>query len=102
MTNTKKDKQHTKPHRRWTLVKTVSIIAVVGWIAATGLILDKIYVQSLNSSLNVALVRSHTERHALSLELERVSAELNAVLSRIERYQIQDAQAAANQASHAN
>ena len=90
------DKGAKKPRRRWTLVKAVSLIAAVGWIATAGLVAEKIYVKSLNSYLNVALVRSHTERHALSLELERISAELKSVQSRLERYQNQDAQATAN------
>lgn len=96
MTNSNKDERGSKPRRRWSMIKAVALVAAVGWIAAAGLVLDKVYVKSLNSSLNVALVRSHTERHALSLELERVSAELETVQNRLERYQNQDAKAPSN------
>ncbi len=37
------------------------------------------------SSLHGALVRSHSERHALSQELERISAELDALKDKLSR-----------------
>ncbi len=72
--------------------KTIAIIAALGWITAGVLIADKIQDNGMTSSLHGALVRSHSERRALSQELERYSAELDTLKDRLSRYQSREAQ----------
>ena len=72
--------------------KTIIIIAALGWITAAVLIADKIQDNTMTSSLHGALVRSHSERRALSQELERYSAELDTLKDRLSRYQSREAQ----------
>ncbi len=74
--------------------KTIIIIAALGWITAGVLITDKIQDNTMTSTLHGALVRSHSERRALSQELERLSAELDTLKDRLSRYQNQEAQTA--------
>ncbi len=72
--------------------KTIIIIAALGWITAAVLIADKIQDNGMTSTLHGALVRSHSERRALSQELERYSAELDTLKVRLSRYQSREAQ----------
>ncbi len=70
----------------------IIIIAAFGWITAGVLITDKIQDNRMTSTLHGALVRSHSERRALSQELERISAELDIHKDRLSRYQSREAQ----------
>ncbi len=72
--------------------KIIIIIAALGWITAGVLITDKIQDNRMTSTLHGALVRSHSERRALSQELERISAELDIHKDRLSRYQSREAQ----------
>ncbi len=74
--------------------KTIIITAALGWITAAVLIADKIQDNGMTSTLHGALVRSHSERRALSQELERISAELDTLKDRLSRYQNREAQTA--------
>ncbi len=74
--------------------KTIIIIAALGWITAGVLITDKTQDNGMTSTLHGALVRSHSERRALSQELERMSVELDALKDKLSRYQNQEAQTA--------
>ncbi len=74
--------------------KTIIIIAALGWITAAVLITDKIQDNTMTSTLHGALVRSHSERRALSQELEQMYAELDTLKDRLSRYQSREAQAA--------
>ncbi len=74
--------------------KTIAVIAVLGWITASVLIADKIQDNRMTSTLHGALVRSHSERRALSQELERISAELDTLKDSLSRYQVREAQTA--------
>ncbi len=74
--------------------KTIIIIAALGWITAGVLITDKIQDNGMTSTLHGALVRSHSERRALSQELDRISAELDTLKNKLSRYQSREAQAA--------
>ncbi len=73
-------------------IATIAAIAALGWITAAVLIADKIQDNRMTSSLHGALVRSHSERRALSQELERYSAELDTLKDRLSRYQSREAQ----------
>ncbi len=72
--------------------KIIIIIAALGWITAGVLITDKIQDNRMTSTLHGALVRSHSERCALSQELERISAEFDTLKDRLSRYQNREAQ----------
>jgi hypothetical protein len=72
--------------------KTIAIVAALGWITAGVLIADKIQDNGMTSSLHGALVRSHSERRALSQELEQYSAELDTLKDGLSRYQSREAQ----------
>ncbi len=74
--------------------KTIAIIAALGWITAGVLITDKIQDNGMTSTLHGALTRSHSERRALSQELERISAELDTLKNKLSRYQSREAQTA--------
>ncbi len=75
--------------------KTIIVIGVLGWITAGVLITDKIQDNGMTSTLHGALVRSHSERRALSQELERISAEFDTLKDRLSRYQSREAQTTA-------
>ncbi len=72
--------------------KIIAIIAALGWITAGVLIADKIQANRMTSTLHGALVRSHSERRALSQELDGISAELDTLKDRLSRYQNREAQ----------
>jgi hypothetical protein len=95
MSNSKNDAATGRPRRFGYLFKAVALVAVAGWLAAGGLMADRMHDKNLTSSLNVALVRSHSERHALTLELERVTAELQSLQQRLETYSDRGEQAQA-------
>ncbi len=77
-------------------VRGIALFATLGWIAAALLIADKIHVRNMTASLHNALVRSQTERHELSQELERKSEELGALHERLSKYENRETQAAAH------
>ena len=52
------------------------------------------FSDTANDAMSEALIRSHSERHNLSQELDRVSAELETVKSRLSRYQSREIRAA--------
>jgi len=81
-----------RTRRRW---RGLALFTTLGWIVAGLLIADKLYAQNMTSSLHNALVRSQTERHELSQELQRKSDELEALESRLSRYQQRQTQASA-------
>ncbi len=95
MPNSKQDAAPGRPRRLGILFKAVGLVAAAGWLAAGGLMADRMLDKNLTSSLNVALVRSHSERHALTLELERVTGELQSLQQRLEAYQDRDERAQA-------
>ena len=84
-----------RPSRTRRKRRSLALFTTLGWIVAGLLIADKIYAQNMSSSLHNALVRSHTERHELSQELQRMSDELEALQSRLSRYQQRHTQASA-------
>jgi hypothetical protein len=75
--------------------KTIIIIAALGWITAGVLMTGKSQDNTMTSTFHGALVRSHSERRALSQELERISAELDTLKDKLSRYQNREAQTAA-------
>lgn len=77
-------------------VKGLALFAALGWIVAGLLIADTMYGQNMTTSLQGALVRSQTERHELSKELERKANEIKVLEKRLLRYQSQETRAAAN------
>jgi len=82
----------SRTRRKW---RGLALLTTLGWIVAGLLIADKIYAQNMTSSLHNALVRSQTERHELSQELQRMSDELEALQGRLSRYQQRQTQASA-------
>ena len=72
----------------------ITIFAVLGWTVASLLIAEKIHAENLNGALHGALVRSQTERQALSQELERMSQEMDVLENRLSLYRSRDSQAA--------
>jgi hypothetical protein len=76
-------------------LRGLALLTTVGWIVAGLLIADKIYAQNMTSSLHNALVRSQTERHELSQELQRMSGEMAALQDRLSRFQQRQSQASA-------
>ena len=84
MPSDKQDKAAKPSARRWT--KTLTLFASIGWLAAGLLAADKINAQNMTSSLHNALVRSQTERHILSQELQRMTGEVDALQERLSRY----------------
>ncbi len=68
-------------------IATIATISALGWITAGVLIADKIQDNGMTSSLHGAVVRSHSERRALSQELDTLK-------DRLSRYQNQEAQTA--------
>ena len=71
--------------------KGIAIIAALGWITTAVLIADKIQTNTMTSTLHGALARSHSERRALSQELERISAELDTLKNKLSKYQSREA-----------
>ena len=76
--------------------KGLAILAVLGWAVAALLVADRMHTTNMNGALHNALVRSQTERHELSQELQRRTEELAALEKRLARYQSRETQAAVN------
>jgi hypothetical protein len=94
MSSTRKDEAE-RPGGAKRSLRGLALFTTVGWVVAGFLIADKVYDQNTTSSLHNALVRSQTERHELSQELERMSDKLEALQERLSRYQKQQTQASA-------
>lgn len=77
-------------------LKGVALFTAAGWLAVGLLVADRMHTTDMTSSLHNALVRSQTERHALSQELDRMSTEVEALQKRLSLYQKRETQAAAN------
>lgn len=80
--------------KRWG--KGLTVLASLGWVVAALLVAERMHATNMNGALHNALVRSQTERHELSKELERRSHELAALEQRLARYQSRETQAAVN------
>ena len=80
--------------KRWS--KGLAVLASLGWVVAALLVADRMHATNMNGALHNALVRSQTERHELSQELQRRSDELAALEKRLSRYQSWETQAAVN------
>ena len=95
MPKTKKDdpRPPTVSKRRG---KGLAVLASLGWVVAALLVADRMHATNMNGALHNALVRSQTERHELSQELQRQSDELAALEKRLSRYQSRETQAAVN------
>ena len=76
--------------------KGLAVLASLGWAVAALLIAERMYATNMNGALHNALVRSQTERHELSQELQRRTDELAALEKRLARYQSRETQAAVN------
>ena len=93
-TRTKKSGGQRTRSRRRRSGKAFAVVAVLGWLVAAALVADKYYAIATNDAMSEALIRSHSERHSLSQELDRVSAELETVKSRLSKYQSREIRAA--------
>lgn len=76
--------------------KGLAILATLGWVVVALLAADRIHASNMNGALHNALVRSQTERHELTQELQRRSDALAALEMRLARYQSRETQAAVN------
>lgn len=76
--------------------KGLAVLASLGWVVAALLVAERMHDTNVNGALHNALVRSQTERHELSQELQRTSDELAALEKRLSRYQSRETQAAVN------
>ena len=78
------DAKRSAGAKRW--LKGAALLATSGWLVAGLLIADRMHARTLTGSLHNALVRSQTERHELTQELERMSGEMEALRQRLSRY----------------
>ena len=95
MPNSKTD-DSTSPTGSKRRGKGLAILATLGWAVAALLVADRMHATKMNGALHNALVRSQTERHELSQELQRRSDALVALEKRLSRYQSRETQAAVN------
>jgi len=95
MPSNKKDDPRSPPgaKRRG---KAVALMAISGWLAVAVMIADRVHATNMNGSLHNALVRSQTERHELSQELQRLSDEVDTLQNRLSRHQSRETQSAVN------